>query len=199
MSHYLFLNNKTSYTPTSCVSHFCVSYCSCNNMSPTNPFKPIMHYTHLYILSRPVKYHIHFLSGTMHFLCHVILSVPSPLLLNRCIFNSSAGSLSCAYCQRNNMNSITKICRQHEKTWSSLQRRIAGIPFQYSNLFDQHIQQFVHNKAISLGSCIGYFAPTLMATSGQKRCHCSYDDASSASQYIYHDYWLSLGLENRQP
>ena len=62
------------------------------------------------------------------------------------------------------MNPITKICRQHEKTWSSLQRHIAGIPFQYSNLFDQHVQQFVHNKAIALGSCIGYFAPALLTT-----------------------------------
>ena len=61
-------------------------------------------------------------------------------------------------------NPLTKVARQHENTWASLQRRVAGIPYSYTSLFPQDVMQFIENKAVSLGSSIGYFAPALLTT-----------------------------------
>ena len=36
--------------------------------------------------------------------------------------------------------------------------------YQYCDLFEEEVKQFVENKAISLGSSIGYFAPSILAT-----------------------------------
>ena len=36
--------------------------------------------------------------------------------------------------------------------------------YQYCDLFEEEVKQFVENKAISLGSSIGYFAPSILTT-----------------------------------
>ena len=61
-------------------------------------------------------------------------------------------------------NPFTKVARQHEKTWTSLQRRISGMSYDYADLFQDNVLQFLKNKALSLGSSIAYFAPTLLTT-----------------------------------
>ena len=61
-------------------------------------------------------------------------------------------------------NPLTKVARQHESTWTSLQRRVSGIHYSYSSLFPEDVLTFFQNKAISVGSSIGYFAPALLTT-----------------------------------
>ena len=61
-------------------------------------------------------------------------------------------------------NPLNKVSRQHERTWTSLQRRISGMSYDYSTLFPQTIIQFLTQKPISVGSSVQYFAPTLLTT-----------------------------------
>ena len=61
-------------------------------------------------------------------------------------------------------NPLTKVARQHESTWTSLQRHVSGIHYSYSSLFPEDVLTFFQNKAISVGSSIGYFAPALLTT-----------------------------------
>ena len=51
-------------------------------------------------------------------------------------------------------NPLTKVARQHERTWTSLQRRVSGMHYSYSSLFPQNVLTF----------WIGYLAPTLLTT-----------------------------------
>lgn len=61
-------------------------------------------------------------------------------------------------------NPLTKVARQHQSTWTSLQRRVSGMHYSYASLFPEDVLTFFKNKAISVGSSIGYFAPTLLTT-----------------------------------
>ena len=61
-------------------------------------------------------------------------------------------------------NPLTKVARQHESMWTSLQRRVSGMHYSYSSLFPENVFTFFENKAISVGSSIRYLAPTLLTT-----------------------------------
>lgn len=63
------------------------------------------------------------------------------------------------------MYALSKLNKQHEQTWINLQKRLNAIQFQYSKLFpNQDVYKFVKNKAVSVGSCEGYFVPSLLTT-----------------------------------
>lgn len=63
------------------------------------------------------------------------------------------------------MYAVSKLNKQHEQTWVNLQKRLNSVQFQYQNLFtNQDVYQFVRNKAMSVGSCEGYFIPSLLTT-----------------------------------
>ena len=63
------------------------------------------------------------------------------------------------------MYAISKLNKQHDQTWVSLQQRLNSVQFDYKILFKtQETYDFVKNKAISVGSCEGYFVPTLLTT-----------------------------------
>nr|XP_058941289.1 uncharacterized protein LOC131769580 [Pocillopora verrucosa] len=63
------------------------------------------------------------------------------------------------------MYAVTKLNKQHEQTWINLQKRLNTVQFQYQKLFhDSDVYDFVKNKAISVGSCEGYFVPSLLTT-----------------------------------
>ena len=61
-------------------------------------------------------------------------------------------------------NPLTKVARQHESTWTSLQRCVSGMHYSYSSLFPENVFTFFQNKAISVASSVGYLAPTLLTT-----------------------------------
>ena len=63
------------------------------------------------------------------------------------------------------MYAVSKLNKQHEQTWINLQKRLNTVQFPYQKLFpNQEVYQFVKNKAISVGSCEGYFIPSLLTT-----------------------------------
>lgn len=63
------------------------------------------------------------------------------------------------------MYAVSKLNKQHEQTWINLQKRLNSVQFPYQKLFpNQEVYQFVKNKAISVGSCEGYFIPSLLTT-----------------------------------
>jgi hypothetical protein len=61
-------------------------------------------------------------------------------------------------------NPITKIGRQHEKTWSRLQRRLSTLSFDYTKIMPENINNFIKHKATSVNTSIGYLWPTILAT-----------------------------------
>ena len=63
------------------------------------------------------------------------------------------------------MYAVSNLNKQHEQTWINLQKRLNSVQFPYQKLFpNQEVYQFVKNKAISVGSCKGYFIPSLLTT-----------------------------------
>ena len=63
------------------------------------------------------------------------------------------------------MYALSKINKQSEQTWINLQKRLNQINFTYSKLFTRpEIYDFVRNKAVLVGSCKGYFVPSLLTT-----------------------------------
>ena len=63
------------------------------------------------------------------------------------------------------MYAVSKLNKQHEQTWINLQKWLNSVQFPYQKLFpNQEVYQFVKNKAISVGSCEGYFIPSLLTT-----------------------------------
>ena len=61
-------------------------------------------------------------------------------------------------------NPLTKIGRQHDRTWCRLQKRLSDNSFDYTKIMPENIVSFIKHKAISVNSWIGYFVPTLLAT-----------------------------------
>lgn len=65
----------------------------------------------------------------------------------------------------NKMYAVSKLNKQHEQTWINLQKRLNSVQFPYQKLFrNQDVHKFVKNKAVSVGSCEGFFIPSLMTT-----------------------------------
>ncbi|KXJ14385.1 uncharacterized protein LOC110238953 [Exaiptasia diaphana] len=63
------------------------------------------------------------------------------------------------------MYSVSKLNKQNEQTWINLQKRLNDVQFKYDNLFPEAVYQFIQNKATSVGSCDGYFIPSLLTAS----------------------------------
>lgn len=63
------------------------------------------------------------------------------------------------------MYALSKLNKQHEQTWVNLQRRLNEVQFSYRKLFPKpEVYEFIKNKAVSVGSCEGYFVPSLLTT-----------------------------------
>ncbi|KAM7439055.1 hypothetical protein ABFA07_011507 [Porites harrisoni] len=63
------------------------------------------------------------------------------------------------------MYTLSKLNKQNEQTWVNLQKRLNEVQFEYKNLFaNSDVHNFVKNKAVSVGSCEGYFIPSLLTT-----------------------------------
>ena len=63
------------------------------------------------------------------------------------------------------MYAVSKLNKQHEQTWINLQKRLNSVQFPYQKLFpNRDVYEFIKNKAISVGSCEGYFIPSLLTT-----------------------------------
>lgn len=63
------------------------------------------------------------------------------------------------------MYALSKLNRQHEQTWVNLQKRLNEVQFSCHKLFPTaEVYDFVKNKAVSVGSCEGYFIPSLLTT-----------------------------------
>ena len=63
------------------------------------------------------------------------------------------------------MFALSKLGKQNEQTWVNLQKRLNEVQFRYDRLFETPgVYDFVKNKALSVGSCEGYFIPSLLTT-----------------------------------
>ena len=61
------------------------------------------------------------------------------------------------------MYALSKLNRQNEQTWVNLQKRLNEVQFSYKKLFsNSDVHEFIKNKAVSVGSCEGYFIPSLL-------------------------------------
>ena len=82
------------------------------------------------------------------------------------------------------MYAVSKLNKQHEQTWINLQKWLNPVQFPYKKLFEsQQVYYFVKNKAVSVGSCEGYFIPSLlMTTAFLKACNKARVDMSTNKQ-----------------
>ena len=63
------------------------------------------------------------------------------------------------------MYALSKLNKQNEQTWVNMQKRLNKVQFPYARLFESSdVRNFVKNKALSVGSCEGYFIPSLLTT-----------------------------------
>ena len=63
------------------------------------------------------------------------------------------------------MYALSKLNRQNEQTGVNLQKRPNEVHFSYKKLFlNSDVHEFIKNKAVSVGSCEGYFIPSLLTT-----------------------------------
>lgn len=80
-------------------------------------------------------------------------------------FNTLLNCLQLSTIINFNMYAISKLNKQHDQTWVSLQQRLNSVQFDYKSVFKTaEIYNFIKQKAISVGSCEGYFIPTLLTT-----------------------------------
>ena len=57
---------------------------------------------------------------------------------------------------------LSKLNKQNEQTWINLKKRLNAIQFKYEKLFPEEVHSILKNKAISVGSCEGFFVPFLL-------------------------------------
>ena len=63
------------------------------------------------------------------------------------------------------MYALSKLNRQQEHTWVNLVKQLNEVQFSYKKLFPRsEVHEFIKNKAVSVGSCEGYFIPSLLTT-----------------------------------
>jgi hypothetical protein len=81
------------------------------------------------------------------------------------------------------MYAVAKLNKQHEQTWINLQKRLNELQFQYEKLFESNdVHKFIRNKVISVGSCEGYFLPSLIATAYLLACNHTRIDVTTHKQ-----------------
>jgi hypothetical protein len=61
-------------------------------------------------------------------------------------------------------NPMTRIGRQHEKTWYRLQKILSDDSFDYARIMHENILSFIKHKATNVNSCLGYLLPTILAS-----------------------------------
>jgi len=59
---------------------------------------------------------------------------------------------------------LSKITRQHEKTWSLLHKRLIEMTFPFHELFEDNVWEFLQKKAAALSTSVGYLIPSLLST-----------------------------------
>lgn len=62
------------------------------------------------------------------------------------------------------MSKLTKISKQHPRTWAQLHRRLITSTFDYGSLFSEPVSQFVRCKATSINSNMGYLLCALLTS-----------------------------------
>ena len=63
------------------------------------------------------------------------------------------------------MYAVSKLNKQHEQAWINLQKWLNSVQFLYQKLFpNRDVYEFIKKGAISIGSCEGYFIPSLLTT-----------------------------------
>lgn len=63
------------------------------------------------------------------------------------------------------MYSFAKLNKQHKQTWVNCQKWLNKVQFSHQKLFPRsEVHKFIKNKAVSVGSCKGYFIPSLLTT-----------------------------------
>lgn len=86
------------------------------------------------------------------------------LLTVHCLFSLQSSSVY-GHQEQIRMYALSKLNKQHEQTWVNLQKRLSEVQFSYGKLIpNPDVYRFIKNKAVSVGSCEGYFVPSLLTT-----------------------------------
>ena len=86
------------------------------------------------------------------------------LLTVHCLFSLQSSSVYGRQ-EQIRMYALSKLNKQHEQTWVNFQKRLSEVQFSYGKLFpNPDVYRFIKNKAVSVGSCEGYFVPSLLTT-----------------------------------
>ena len=59
---------------------------------------------------------------------------------------------------------LSKITKQHEKTWSLLHKRLMEMEFNFQELFNDNVWEFLQKKAASLSTSVGYLVPCILTS-----------------------------------
>ena len=59
---------------------------------------------------------------------------------------------------------LSKITKQHEKTWSILHKRLMEMEFNFQELFNDNVWEFLQKKAASLSTSVGYLFPCILTS-----------------------------------
>lgn len=59
---------------------------------------------------------------------------------------------------------MSKITKQHEKTWSLLHKRLMEMEFNFQELFNDNVWEFLQKKAASLSTSVGYLVPCILTS-----------------------------------
>ncbi|XP_020915082.2 uncharacterized protein LOC110252595 [Exaiptasia diaphana] len=59
---------------------------------------------------------------------------------------------------------LSKITRQHERTWSQLHKRLIDLDFNFSGVFKENVWEYLSNTATSTSTSIGYLIPCILAS-----------------------------------
>ena len=59
---------------------------------------------------------------------------------------------------------LSKITKQHEKTWGLLHKRLMEMEFNFQQLFNDNVWEFLQKKAASLSTSVGYLVPCILTS-----------------------------------
>ena len=86
------------------------------------------------------------------------------LTVHCCLFSLQSSSVY-GHKEKIRMYALSKLNKQHEQTRVNLQKRLNEVQFSHRKLFPNHdVYRFIKNKEVSVGSCEGYFVPSLLTT-----------------------------------
>ena len=80
-------------------------------------------------------------------------------------YQSSLQSFLNGHQEQNQYVRLVKTQQTTRTNWVNLQKRLNEVQFSYRKLFRKpEVYEFIKNKAVSVGSCEGYFVPSLLTT-----------------------------------